>query len=261
MNSHCDSHITLGIRVFDKLLPKGLPRRSLAILAGEGGTGKSLILLYATWAALQRGDHVAYISLDDDAETVYHALKSKMGSNVDAYIESKTLVLVDGYASRYGAPPKGSWERITKIDPGSLLQSIRSIVERYSVKDCGMVIIDSLNPLFLQYEPTVVYDFVNALRATIAKQYNVFVLVTLHTPTSLYAEIASMLEYMVDAFIVTRYHPEAFEAGIPVRQVLVKKAKGVPVTHGWLSFMITDKGILEAKVKYEEPEKESSQEG
>jgi len=254
--SQCSKYVSLGIRVFDKLLPRGLPRESLAVLAGEGGTGKSLIVLYAAWSGLQRGDRVAYISLDDDAETIYTAMKSKIGEKVDEHIKSHRLVLVDGYAARYGAAPRGSWERMTKIDPSSLLQGIRSVVERYGVRECGMVVIDSLNPLFLQYEPTVVYDFVNALRATITKQYNVFALVTLHTPIGLYAEIASMLEYMVDAFIVTRYHPEAFEAGIPVRQVLVKKAKGVPVTHSWLSFMITDEGIVEAKVRFE-PEKSS----
>ncbi len=252
MASQCSEYISLGIRAFDKLLPKGLPRKSLAVLAGEGGTGKSLIVLYSTWSGLQRGDRGAYISLDDDAETIYTAMKSKIGEKVDEYIKSHRLVLVDGYAARYGAALRGSWERMTKIDPSSLLQGIRSVVERYGLRECGMVVIDSLNPLFLQYEPTVVYDFINAMRATIAKQYNVFVLATLHTPTSLYAEIASMLEYMVDAFIVTRYHPEAFEAGLPVKQIMVKKAKGVPVAYGWLSFMITDEGIVEAKIKYEE---------
>lgn len=91
----------------------------------------------------------------------------------------------------------------------------------------------------------------NMLRVSLAKRRRVPVVATLHTPTQLHADIAAVLEHMVDVFIVVGYHSEALKAGVAVGEILVEKAKGVPISQGWTYFVIADQGLLEARVRME----------
>jgi KaiC/GvpD/RAD55 family RecA-like ATPase len=95
----------------------------------------------------------------------------------------------------------------------------------------------------------MVLDLVNSIRAYAAKSRGVLTVVTLHTPTQALTELAASLEHMVDAVIWLRHHAEALEAGMPVKELLVKKAKGAPIAAGWTRFIITDRGLVRVEVK------------
>ena len=241
--------IKLGIQLLDKLLPRGLSRRSFMLLAGEGGAGKSLIVQLIAGNMLNRGEKVVYVCLDDDPESIVENMESR-GIEARRYVAQGRLLFIDGYGARYGLESEDYVaEKLSTLDTHAAAATIQRLVDSNGVKGNGLVVIDSLYPFFLRYEPTVVYDFVNVLRASLAKRRSVFTLATLHTPSQLYAEIAAILEHMVDVFAVVRYHSEALEAGVAVREILVKKAKGTPVSHGWTSFVITDEGLVEARVR------------
>jgi len=242
-------YVRFGLPLLDKLLPRGVPRSSLILMAGDSGTGKSLLTQLALLYRLREGDRAVYVCLDDDPDDVVASLASREPSITDA-VKSGDLVLVDAYAARYGLEvSEVARERITSLDPHGFTSILQRIVDSYGLKGKGLVVIDSLNPFIVKYEPTVVYDLITMLRIGLSKKRNVTTIVTLHTPTQLYAEIAANMEYMVDVMILLRYHTQALEAGYSVRELLVKKAKGVPVTHGWLKFIVTDEGIEEVEVR------------
>lgn len=249
MGPGCGSLVATGVGLLDKMLPRGIPRRSLVLLVGEGGAGKSLLaqLMLLEWA--RRGWPTVYVSLDDDAETVYSSLRGRGGPLVEELLAQGRVLLVDGFLPRYGVPV-GRWERVETLEPGGLLGRLAELAERRGMSGCGLLVLDSLNPLLLRYEPTVVYGFVEGLRARLAKRMGVTTVAVLHTPTQLYADIAATLGHMVDVFIVVRLHGEAVEAGLPVRQLLVKKAKGVPSAPGWVSFIVTDEGLQEVRLRH-----------
>jgi len=241
--------ISLGVSLLDKLLPHGLPRRSFVLFAGEGGAGKSLIVQLIASSMLRRGEKVVYVCLDDDPESVVESMESR-GIDARSYADEGKLVFVDGYGARYGLESEDYVaEKLSSLDTHAAVATIQRLVDANSLRNSGLVVIDSLNPFLLRYEPTVVYDFVNMLRVSLAKRRSVPTLATLHTPSQLYAEIAAILEHMVDVFAVVRYHSEALEAGVAVREILVKKAKGAPISQGWTSFVITDEGLVEARVR------------
>ncbi len=243
------SYIKLGLPILDKLLPKGILRKSLILLAGDSGTGKSLITQLITISFLERGEPVIYVALDDDPDDIVTSMKSR-NPKVEEYVGSNKLILVDAYASRFGLEVSElARERITSLDPHGFASIIQRIADSYGLRDRGIVVVDSLNPFLAKYEPTMVYDLVTMLRISLAKKRGIATLATLHTPTQLYAEIAANMEYMVDVMILLRYHTEALEAGYAVREILVKKAKGVPVTHGWVKFIVSDEGLVEVEVK------------
>ncbi len=231
------------------MLPRGIPRRSFILLAGGGGTGKSVLTSLIAWHFAREGEPVIYVALDDDPLTVLEGLSVK-GYDASDLLERRLLTFIDGYSSRYGIEPGlNVEERLATLDPTAIQLAVRRSIERRGLKCKGLLVIDSLNALLLKFEPTMVMDFVNAVRAYASKLQGVVTVATLHTSTQLYAELASSLEHMVDVVIWLKYHAEALEAGYPVREILVKKAKGAPVTAGWLKFIITDKGVVEVETR------------
>ena len=242
-------HVKLGLSALDKLLPRGVLRRSVILVAGGGGTGKSVLTALLASRFLERGEKVVYVTLDDDPVTLIESLSLK-GFRVEEYLERGSFLIIDGYSSRYGIRAGVKvFDELASLDPGTLAATLRKAVERAGLECRGMLVIDSLNALLAKFDPSIVLDFVNNVRASIAKSRAVLTVITLHTVTQLLAELASSLEYMVDVVIWLRYHSEALEAGLPVRELLVKKAKGVPVEAGWLKFVITDKGLEEVELR------------
>ncbi|MET1128801.1 MAG: RAD55 family ATPase [Thermoproteota archaeon] len=242
------NRVKLGVPVLDKLLPEGLPRRSFVLLAGEGGAGKSFILTLIASSFLSRGEKVVYVGLDDDPQTILDGMRTRIPL-VDEYLGKGMLKIVDGYTARYGvALREGYVEHLRSMDPDVLVSTLTSIADREGMRGSGLMIVDSLNPLFWYLEPTNAYDFIARLRAHIAKSRGVLTVATLHTNTQLFADIASSIEFLVDALIIAKYNVEALEAGLPVRQILVKRAKGARVSEGWINFIISDEGLVEVKI-------------
>ena len=68
-------YIKLGIPLLDELLPKGILRKSLVIIAGEGGAGKSYIVQSIATNFLSNGEKVVYIAMDDDLSTILRRSK------------------------------------------------------------------------------------------------------------------------------------------------------------------------------------------
>ncbi len=242
------SPIQLGIPLLDKLLPKGVRRDSLIVMAGDGGTGKSYLAVLFAAKYLERGEPVVYLALDDDPRTLVDALGNQ-GLEAEKLVYQKKLILIDAYGPRYGLETESYAIEQPLTDLRTLYSGLTRQLDQNNIAGQGLLVIDSLNPLLARYEPTLFLDFINMVRAGIAKKRIVTVLATLHTPTQYHAEIAANLECIADVFIWLRYHPQALEAGYTVREVLVKKAKGVPVAAGWTPFIITDEGPTPVQVR------------
>ena len=245
----CPGCVRLGVPILDKLLPRGIHRRSFVVIEGEGGAGKSLLLHLMVKSFLERGEEVVYVAIDDDTASIAESLAAH-SVDVDREVNEGRLMLIDGCAARYGVPPgKYAYDRLTSLEPSRISKTLEGIVEARGMKNRGLIVLDSINPLFLAYEPTTAYDLICRIRANMAKARGILTVATLHTTSSMFEEVAQTLDYMVDAVIVASYHVRALEAGAPVRRLLVKKAKGVPVSYGWISYIITDEGPVEVRVK------------
>jgi len=259
LSSSVSERIRLGIPLLDRLLPKGVFRHSFLLLAGDSGVGKSYIagLIAANFA--KRGEKVVYLALDDEPSAIVSGLELR-GCNAREYIRRNQMIFIDGYGARYGIESaEFVAESVRELEPWNLLALLRRIVDSQGLRSSGVIIIDSINPLLERYEASNVFDFVNAVRADIVKRKGVFTVTTLHTATQYYAEVAATLEYMVDILIWMQHMETALEQGYPVKQLLVKKAKGVPALAGWTPYMITDEGLVEVKVKVKQEPQSSSQ--
>ena len=138
---------------------------------------------------------------------------------------------------------EGVVKEVRPDDPDKVLYAINEVLESKGYEGRGCVIIDSLNELMFKLDVTQVLEFVKSVRAIISKGRGATVFLTLHTTTDALAELRAHLEYLVDGVIETRIEQNLQEIGIPLKQLMVKKMRGVPTNPLWIPYVIVSDGI------------------
>ena len=85
--------VSTGVRELDALLQGGIPRGFLVAVAGEPGTGKTILCLHFIWQGILEGDKAIYVTTEESRESVVRqaeVLGMRMG---DALEEGKVIVI------------------------------------------------------------------------------------------------------------------------------------------------------------------------
>lgn len=122
-----DKPVSTGTPEFDKMLGGGLSPGTNLLLAGPAGVGKTTTATSCAFAAMQRGERVAYYLFDEGLHTLRQRSRS-LGLDIDPYIASGHLLI------RSFDP--------AEVSPGQFAQAVRDAVETNGVR---MVVFDSLN--------------------------------------------------------------------------------------------------------------------
>ncbi|MCD6084550.1 MAG: hypothetical protein J7J20_03305 [Desulfurococcales archaeon] len=226
-------------------MPEGIMRSSTIIISGPAGTGKSVILTHVAHSFLSRGEEVVYVTFDDSPEALLELFRSFKWDPVK-YVDQGLLKIVDGFSFRLGSlrkPIKGVVKEVRPEDPSRTLYTINELLEEHKIENRGCVIIDSLNELMFKLDITQVLEFVKSVRAIVSKGRAIATFFTLHTTTDALMELRAHLEYLVDGLIETRIEPNLQEMGIPLKQLMVKKMRGVPTNPLWMPYVIISEGI------------------
>lgn len=241
------SRILIKLDLFLYILPEGIPRNTLVILSGEGGSGKSAILANIARSIVESGEPVVYVGIDDDPLTIIRQLES-FGLKIDENT-SRLLVIVDGFSylvkSRKGILHPLVAEEVDPRNPENIVNAILRVVESRGLKGRGLVIIDSLNDVMISLDPTRFMEFVKTLRANISKSLEVPIIASLHTSTESFREYLHAVEHLVDGVIETQSLAEGLPMQLPVqvRQIIVRRIKGVPHRYGWVLYTIDKTGV------------------
>jgi len=237
--------VGLGIDPLDLALPEGVLRSSTVAIIGSAGTGKSVIVANIAYNFLRRGEEVVYVTLDDSPEALIEMLKS-FNWEVDEFLSKGLLTIIDGFSFRLGGLRRrveGVVKEVDLSDLSRVLYVMNEVLEERGVSGRGLVVVDSINELMFRFELTQILEFVRSVRAVISKGRKVLTLVTLHTTTDSLRELAAHLEYLIDGVVDTRIEPSLQEIGIPLKQLMVRKMRGVPTNPLWIPYVITPEGI------------------
>ncbi|WP_452029495.1 ATPase domain-containing protein [Azospirillum palustre] len=197
-----------GLPALDELMGGGLMLGTTTMLVGPSGVGKSSIALQYVTAAVERGEHAAYFSFDENFKTL--ELRS-----VALGIDIREAVQQD----RVG------WQRAnpSRLSPGQFAWQVRREVEERKAR---IVVIDSLNSylstmpeekaLTLQMHELLTY-LNNKGVVTILILAQQGIIGDVHNPVD--------LSFMSDTVVLLRF----FEAEGEVRKAIsvVKKRTGV----------------------------------
>lgn len=247
--------VRLGVDVLNYILPEGVPRNSLILIKGSGGSGKSIITMHIAREFISKGEEVFFVELDDDPETLVDNLSSLSIDPLKLRSENK-LFTIDGYSFRIrGKARKRCPIVVEEVNPQSidtLVSRIINVVDGVGVMNRGLLILDSLNEVMAYSEASKVGELIRELRANIAKARGIMTIVILHTSTEDIRVFANTLDYVVDGVIeaeTATQTPVGIELPIPLRQVIVRKMKGVSHRTGWTLFTIDKEGVKPIIIK------------
>ncbi len=215
------------------------------VFAGEPGSGKTVLVSNISWNVLKSGGSVTYVNMDDSPDAILELFTS-FGWDVRKYIEGGDFGIIDCFTFRLGRMRREyegviNYESLEDMD--AVIHDIYETVSK-SGRDVKLVVLDSLNELMFRFELGRVLETVKTLRALISKGLGATLILTLHATTESLNELAAHLEYLVDGFVLTRVEPNMREMGIPLKQLMVRKMRGLPTNSFWIPYVITDEGVM-----------------
>jgi KaiC domain protein len=182
--------IEIGIEGLDEMILGGVPERSLMVVIGSAGTGKTTFGLQFLRRALLNDEKAVYISLEESREQILSTAEDK-GWSFEQYAEEERLAIVD----------------LDPIEMANSLSSIRNDLPRL-IDDFGAdrLVLDSVSLLEMMYDNTAsrrseVFDFTRSL-----KQAGVTTMLTSEAnEDNAYASRHGIVEYLTDAVFILQY--------------------------------------------------------
>jgi KaiC domain protein len=182
--------IEIGIEGLDEMILGGVPERSLMVVIGSAGTGKTTFGLQFLREALLNDENAVYITLEESREQILSTAEDK-GWSFRQYVDEERLAIVD----------------LDPIEMANSLSSIRNDLPRL-IDDFGAdrLVLDSVSLLEMMYDNTAsrrseVFDFTRSL-----KQAGVTTMLTSEaSEDNAYASRHGIVEYLTDAVFILQY--------------------------------------------------------
>jgi KaiC domain protein len=218
--------IDLGIEGLDEMVQGGVPERSLIVVMGSAGTGKTTFGLQFLRQGLEAGERAVYIALEESRAALLDASGEK-GWAFEEHEEAGDLAIVD----------------LDPVEMANSLGSIRSELPRL-VDDFGAerLVLDSVSLLEMMYDDqaerrTEVFDFTKSL-----KEAGVTTMLTSEASESNpYASRHGIIEYLTDAVVVLQYVRSEFrETRLAVE---IQKIRNANHSRETKPYEITNTGI------------------
>lgn len=236
--------VKFGLGILDEVLPEGVPRASFIVLAGSGGSGKTLLTLLMAKQFLSRKEPVIYITLDDDPATLVSLLQS-LGIDVYSYISERLLVMIDGFSfrirDRRGKIHVSVVEEVDPMNPEQVLHAVIQLVDKLEIKNKGICVIDSLNEFLTYHTYLKVSEFIKNVRANISKYRGVLTMAILHTSSNKAKNFLASIEHVVDGIVYVECELKDNEV---VRRITVKRMRGTRYKTGKIEFAVVQDSVV-----------------
>jgi len=218
--------VDLGIEGLDEMVQGGVPERSLLVVMGAAGTGKTTFGLQFLQRGLADGERGVFIALEETRDAVLDAATEK-GWAFDDHIQNGDLTIVD----------------LDPIEMANSLASIRNDLPRL-VEEFGAerLVLDSVSLLEMMYDEqaerrTEIFDFTKSL-----KRSGVTTMLTSEaSEDNPYASRHGIIEYLTDAVFLLRYvRSETQETRLAVE---IQKIRNANHSRETKPYEITSSGI------------------
>ncbi len=218
--------IDIGVEGLDEMVQGGVPERSLMVVIGSPGTGKTTFGLQFLNQALEADETAVFITLEESQQAVLDAANEK-GWDFQRHLDEERLAIVD----------------LDPIEMANSLASIRSelpeLVEEFGA---SRLVLDSVSLLEVMYEDqaerrTEIFDFTRAL-----KEAGVTTMLTSEASDDTpYASRHGIIEYLTDGVFVLQYVRSEFrETRLAVE---IQKIRNANHSRETKPYEITSEGI------------------
>lgn len=178
--------ISTGMPGLDKLISNGFITKSINLVEGGSGSGKTIFAMQYLIEGLKKGESVLYVTFEEKKESFYENMK-KLGWDLEKAENSNKFIFLEY-----------SPEKIKMmLDEGG--GSIESLVLRHKVK---RLVIDSITSFNLLFDTDLEKRGANMGLFDIIRKWECTTLLTVqHDPTEEEDENVSLLEFETDGTI------------------------------------------------------------
>ncbi|MGA2971331.1 MAG: ATPase domain-containing protein [Candidatus Bathyarchaeia archaeon] len=224
-----------GFKYFTELTHGGLPEACFTTIAGNSGSGKSVLLnsLAGEHSALGKS---VYITNTEYPDKIRENL-IKLGVCTEADLKNGRVIFIDAYSAVGGGSSKEEFSVGSHTDLTNLGLNITKCLEIAGPK--ADVYLDSLNPLITALRIDYLINFLQSVAAKVKANNGKFCVTV---GTGIESEDMTKLEEFSDCVIETQLQ----ESGAGQRRRLrIKKLRDKPYIDNWIRFQVEEmRGIV-----------------
>ncbi|WP_148682421.1 KaiC domain-containing protein [Pyrobaculum neutrophilum] len=152
------------VQGLDEILYGGVPERSVVLLSGGPGTGKSILGRQFLYNGLRRGETGVFVALEEHPVAVRRSFRH-FGWDISQYEREGKFAIVDAFTGGVGSAAQRERYLVKQVDDVYEL----SDVLRQAIRDIGArrVVVDSVSTLYLT-KPAVARATIMTLKRVIA---------------------------------------------------------------------------------------------
>jgi len=218
------SRVKSGVPHFDSLVEGGFKEKSMNLVVGRPGSGKTIFAIMFLLEGLKNGEASIYITFEEKKEKLYEDMRS-FGWDLAKY-EEKGLFAYMEYAP----------EQVKNmlVEGGG---SIDNLVSKIKAK---RIVIDSATSFSLLYKDDLAKKEGALALFEMIDRWGCTAVLTSQDTSFYDTAVSSTLQFEVDSIIIL-YH--AKKEGIRIRGLEVLKMRGTKIPNATYSINIDKKGI------------------
>ncbi|RLF23130.1 MAG: KaiC domain-containing protein [Thermoprotei archaeon] len=141
--------LSTGIEKLDQYLEGGIPQGTWLFIAGEPGTGKTILCLHIAYASLKDGIDVIYVTTEQPFKDLLEQAK-QFSINLSPYVKESLHVIdiFDLYEHAWEAKKNGKLKIADPLDPDNLANYLRELCQQEGLEN-PLIIIDSLSAFWV----------------------------------------------------------------------------------------------------------------
>jgi circadian clock protein KaiC len=212
-----------GLPRLDKLLGGGLYEASCLLIAGEPGTGKTLLTSTIIQAACRRGEKSIYVSFEESEQAILNNVRSA-GIELEPYVKSKLLHFITAMPEATGAE-----------------EHLFTLINKVNSVNPDNVVIDAISACHRMGGTQAAYEYLMRGLNQLKERGITIILVNQTSGSKQQLELSGIgISSMIDSVIFLSYvHGE----GETNRTIQVLKSRGSAHSNQTRECVITDRGI------------------
>lgn len=214
------TRVPFGIPELDNVLEGGLPERSLLLLSGNGGTGKTILSTQFLYNGVLKGEKGIYVSFGENKEDYLNNM-ARFGMQIRKMEDEGLFKFMD--FAVMGEPI------MSKI-----VEMLVSNVISFKAK---RLVIDSINTILESFDQNAIRTFIHSIVGRLVKSYGVTAIIIGELPVGKPTIGFSIEEFVADGVIILRHDVGAIER----REMDILKMRGTAVDQASFEYLIDER--------------------